>query len=135
MPLIFDFGHKTQFSSMKIGEQVVIMDRILKILLDELRNDKLIPKTQKEFLDNRIYKTVVKEVTTGKYLYVILIHSAGEYGNKVLLYDFENNIMKGFDENISFVQLVSNKEYEILSDQIYIEVEKMEEYRDRNISK
>lgn len=135
MPLIFDFGQKTKFSTMEIGEQVVILDRVLQLLLAELRTDKLIPRTQSEFLNNRTCRTVIKDKETEKYLYMILIHGAGKYGNKVLIYDFDLNIIKGFDENISFFEFANNDRYEILSDQIYIEVEKMEEYRKKNASR
>ena len=93
------------------------------------------PRTQAEFLDNRTYRTVIKDIETGNYLYMILIHGAGTYGTKVLIYDFEENIIKGFDENISFVDIINNDRYEILSDRIYIEVERMEEYRKNSTKK
>lgn len=126
---IFEFGEKTQFTSMKIGEQSAIIGKVIEIILKELEPNKKNPNydLNKSPIKNRIITSVIIDKETNEYNYLIYISNDsyinnGNHDNSiVLIYDLQNNYIR-HDEGLGDIFL----KYHVITDKLSIKIEDIE---------
>lgn len=143
-PLIFDLGEHTELCNMGIVEQMAILDQILSCILPELKNntrviDEITVNSNPNGIDSRMNSQVKKGLAsriktaalydkeTNSVNYLIYLYSTPKDSDRVLIYDFKNNIIKGFDEELSLFDVA--QQYVISSNKLSIAAEETEDIK------
>jgi len=130
---IFDLGHITDFNSMGIGEQSIIIGKVINSILSELRPNIKNPDYDNSIspVENRIVKSVIINKETGDcdYLMYIKSNNMQDDGGVCLIYDLKNNILRGSSsrDEISLIDVFVN--YHVVTSKLSIPSESIERTR------
>lgn len=124
---IFVFGSKTEFNSLEIGEQSIIIGKIMNIILSELEPDRKDPNYDfsKSPVKNRIITSVIINKETNEYNYLMYINNNSSINNDegiALIYDLQKNCIR-HDEGLLDIFL----KYHVITDRLSIHIEDIED--------